>query len=336
MLSEMDKQILHNTIKNIAVEIALCLRTTSRVTEQWLHSCCNIFHEVYLNNGQVVLAFLVKVEVNSPIVCSLQIVQNMINNHVEAAEIDLELNIKFECELPSADQIEIAQHGSEHKSVIIRIDGEILEVYIKGLYKKRINLVYPLSQSEKRVGKSQRSHKDYKILIDDHSKKRLINLMGEYWADREKRLLIPGITEAYFQKSLYDWLDRCLSDAFPKMETPTRAGDRTDIDIYVYREGIHYVIEIKWLGKNQNNKEYKLDRVVEGLGQIATYFERDFSLTEVYLVCYDGRSEEEHITNSKIDKNLVPPKGDYKLIFLESESASRKGEKYANRSKLES
>lgn len=332
----MDKQILHNTIKNIAVEIALSIGSTNYIVEQWLQAFCEILHKVYMNNGQVMLAFIVKSNINSSIICSEQSVQKLIDAPRETAEIDLALNVNFISDLPSADQIDIAEYGNKHESIIIRLDGEILEIYIKGLYRKRIDLVHPLSQSEKRVGKYQRSHKDYKILIDDHGKKRLINLMKEYWVDRVNRVLIPEITEAYFQKSLFDWLEQYLSDALPKMETPTRVGDRTDIDIFVYREGIHYVIEIKWLGINQNKKEYKIDRVVKGLGQIATYLERDSSLAEVYLVCYDGRSEEEHITNSKIDKSLVPSKGDYTLIFLESESASRKGEKYADRSKLES
>ena len=57
--------------------------------------------------------------------------------------------------------------------------------------------------------------------------------------------------------------------------------------------------------------------------------ERDESLNEACLVCYDGRAEVEHKNNSSFDMGLLPLKGKHKIIFLESKSASRKGEDYA-------
>lgn len=140
---------------------------------------------------------------------------------------------------------------------------------------------------------------------------------------------MPGKTEEFFQMELFDWLGRNLSDGYPKIETRTNAGDRTDIDIYSYQTGQHYIIEVKWLGENRSGTKYGYDRIIEGIGQIRTYLERDESLNEACLVCYDGRVEAEHKNNSSFDMSLLPLKGKHKIIFLESQSASRKGEDYA-------
>jgi len=128
---------------------------------------------------------------------------------------------------------------------------------------------------------------------------------------------------------LFDWLLKNISDAVPKVETKTNSGDRTDIDLYSHQSGQHYIIEVKWLGKNKNNTSYDFKRIVEGVGQIRTYLDRDKTLNEACLVCYDGRTEKEHEEKSTVDEKLIPAKGVYRIIFLESMSASRKGEKYA-------
>lgn len=160
--------------------------------------------------------------------------------------------------------------------------------------------------------------------------------MDTYWSDKHNRILKPGRTEEIFQLSLFEWLQLYVFGGQPKIETKTNAGDRTDIDIYAYNEGIHYIIEVKWLGKNQSGTTHGLERIIEGVGQIKTYLDRDAGVNEACLVCYDGRVESEHLESSQVDERLIPFKGCFKVMFLESESASRKGEKYANRSKLES
>ena len=334
MLSDIDKQILQDIIKNPSTGIANALSIATHFVEKWFYDCCEIFHQVYLENGQAVVAFVVDSQLTSLVKFSSDFVKNMINSDRETAVIDLHLAVNYVTELSSADRLVVSNYGEQNKKVILRLDGEILEVWINGFLRHMVNVMHPISQKEKRVNKYARSYKDYKLLVDDHSAMRLINLMDEYWHDRGKRILRKGDTEKYFQKSLFDWLDSCLSDARPKIETRTNAGDRTDIDIYAHFEGAHYVIEIKWLGKNGSGTEYKQDKIIAGIGQIITYLERDSNLNEVYLVFYDGRPEEEHIKASDFDKALIPPKGECKIIFLESETASTKGKKYANRSQL--
>jgi hypothetical protein len=194
--------------------------------------------------------------------------------------------------------------------------------------------MHPESKNEIRIGMDARSCRDYVLSIDDHSKKELIFKMDKYWANKQNRILKRGETEKIFQMELFDWLLRHLYDGRPIIEMKTNVGDRTDIDIQGYECGQHYIIEVKWLGENESGTTHGNERIIQGIGQICTYLERDISLNQACLVCYDGRTEERNNRESSVDQNIVPVKGIYKIIFLESESASKKGEVYANRSQL--
>lgn len=330
MLNELDNMLLNGAVKNVVTEIAINTRHTMFDMEKWLKEFCDKLYFISESMGYFVMAFVLQLEENG----ILELTENNINNFIISGEEVCIINsnhlLAISNELKSADQIEVGKYSSEKDVLIFRLNGEVIEVYIKGLYKCRINVLHPGSQGEIRSSLYSRRCQDYVLAIEDHGKKGLILQMDKYWVDRQRRILMPGKTEEFFQKELFDWLKKNLSDGYPKIETKTNSGDRTDIDIYSYHSGNHYIIEVKWLGENENGTKYDFNRILEGVGQIKTYLERDGSLSEACLVCYDGRTEEEHKNFSAFDMNLMPTKGIHRIIFLESKSASRKGEDYAS------
>ncbi len=329
MLSSIDNILLNNAVKNVSVEIAANIGQTQLIMEKWLKVFCDKLHDIYVDMGHTVVAFVLDFSCDGSFELNSVSLQTLSRNGIEACSINENHFLGISDDLNSADQIDIGNSGSEKGLIIFRFNGEVAEIYIKGLLKYRINVMHPGSKEEIRISAHSRRCKDYILAIEDHGKKGLIFKMDKFWADRQRRILMPGKTEEFFQMELFDWLGRNLSDGFPKIETKTNAGDRTDIDIYSYQTGQHYIIEVKWLGESKSGTKYGYDRIIEGIGQIRTYLERDESLNEACLVCYDGRGEVEHKNNSSFDMSLLPLKGKHKIIFLESKSASRKGEDYA-------
>lgn len=329
MLNSLDNILLNNAVKNVSVEIAANIGQTPLIIEKWLEVFCNKLHDIYIDMGHKVFAFVLKFSCDGSFELNSVNLQTLSTSGIEACSINENHSLSVSDDLDSADRIDITRSGSERGLIIFRLDGEVVEIYIKGLFKYRINVIHPGSKEEIRISARSRRCKDYILAIEDHGKKGLIFQMDKFWADKQRRILMPGKTEEFFQMELFDWLERNLSDGYPKIETKTNAGDRTDIDIYCYQTGQHYIIEVKWLGKNESGTEYGHDRIIAGIGQIRTYLERDESLDEACLVCYDGRTEAEHKNNSSFDMGLLPLKGKHKIIFLESKSASRKGEDYA-------
>lgn len=329
MLSDLDNTLLNNAVKNVSVEIAANIGQTTLVMEKWLEIFCNKLHDIYVDMGYVVAAFVLEFSSDGVYELISDNFHTLNSNGIEVCSINKEHRIDVSDKLMSADQIHVATDGSEKNLIIFRLNGEVVEIYIMGILKHRINVMHPGSKEEIRISAHSRRCRDYILAIEDHGRKGLVFKMDKYWADRQRRILMPGKTEEFFQLELFDWLERNLSDGYPRIETKTMAGDRTDIDIFSYQSGQHYIIEIKWLGENESGTSYGHDRIIEGIGQIRTYLERDESLNEACLVCYDGRTEDEHKNNSSFDIDLLPFKGKHKIIFLESKTASRKGEDYA-------
>lgn len=330
MMPLIDKEILRNVVKNASTDIALSLSSTLVDIEPWFSNFCNIVSEFYKSYGHVVFAFEISPKADAAIPFTVDVLNDMRENGRECAVINLDNNISILSNMQNADILTVSGYGFASKIPIVRVDGELVEIFIEGRLVNRVNVTLPASNKEKRIGKYSRSHREYKLLIDDHSTKQLINCMDKYWESRKDRILKSGKTELIFQSLLHSWFFEHLYDAKAVIEVKTNAGDRTDIDIYAYESGYHYIIEIKWLGKNAKGTEYKIDRVYQGLKQISTYIEREANVHEAYLVCYDGRQLDECSNESCINESAVPAKGGYKLIFLESQTASEKGTDYGN------
>jgi hypothetical protein len=178
--------------------------------------------------------------------------------------------------------------------------------------------------------------KDFGLLLKDHY---AIDVKSEstvdYWKDKLNRILLcgPHGTEWIFQKALYSWLNKFVIDKLRIYAEPCGLGQDKH-DITVVTEKGTYVIEVKWLGKNEKNNSYGQDRINEGLVQLKEYLTNDESLCRGFLVAYDGRLLNDHNSKSSHDEKFRHPNCERpNIIFLESESPSKKAVRIVKESK---
>lgn len=180
------------------------------------------------------------------------------------------------------------------------------------------------------VAKFERRFVHFDDLIVDHYKNWLHNEKNlKYWHDKSKRLLLGGKTEDLFHGSLFVWLDENITDKVTIFSNPTGVGqEKTDIHVTTVDHSQH-VIEVKWLGKNKSNTEYKEDSIGAGLEQVKIYLNTG-DYTDGRIVFYDGRQKD----ISDRERNY-PPECRHPeclepyFIFLESESPSKKAKRVA-------
>jgi len=155
------------------------------------------------------------------------------------------------------------------------------------------------------ISRFHRPIEQFKALVNDHLDEVLNRDEVPIWNDKGKRILssVPEKTELIFHRSLFVWLRRYVSPKLKVYAEPLGLGqDKTDI-IVVTNSG-SVVIEVKWLGVNQNSDEYKQPRIDEGLAQVKIYLNNDDDLTCGHLVCYDGRSKHAHDNESTWNDSL--------------------------------
>lgn len=191
--------------------------------------------------------------------------------------------------------------------------------------------------SERRLGTSsldppvpsgwERPMSEFDQILADHVEHHIKDERGvRYWSDKRNRVLLstPDGTERIFHLSLFWWLKHFVSDGLRVFaETRGLGQDATDITI-VTMSG-DFVVEVKWLGRNDANTGYQHPpRVDEGLQQVRIYLENDPNLVRGFLVVYDGRPAVEHRGQSvwnpvaRHERCCEP-----KLVFLESETPSQ-------------
>jgi hypothetical protein len=154
----------------------------------------------------------------------------------------------------------------------------------------------------------------------------------KYWFHKPRRVLlaIPEKTEKIFQRALFCWLDRYVSNKV-RVIAETRGFGQDPADVLVITVRGDHLVEIKWLGTNQNGHHYGQERINEGLRQVADYIERDDRIAQAHLVVYDARDGDSHRTQSGFDPACRHAQcSDPKVIFLESEAPSQR----AKRTKL--
>jgi hypothetical protein len=164
----------------------------------------------------------------------------------------------------------------------------------------------------------------YHIIIRDEQGLR-------YWHDKNARILLCGKngTEEIFHRSLFWWLNNYVSDKLKVYAQPKGVG-QDETDIIVVTVGGSYLIEIKWLGKNQKGTIYDQDQINVGLAQVYIYLDNDPKCICGNLVVYDGRPEDEHNTKSAHNDTLRHARcATPNIVFLESEPPSKKALKIA-------
>lgn len=163
--------------------------------------------------------------------------------------------------------------------------------------------------------------------IVDHFEAHVHKQKGfKYWHDVSNRVLValPESTERIFQRALFVWLDTHIIDKIRIYAEPRGLGqDATDVTV-VTVTGDH-IVEVKWLGKNAANTEYKQDRINEGLRQVAIYLNNDPRAIRGYALLYDARCREDHEKESAFNPADRHPNCEEPMIlFLESETPSQK------------
>lgn len=147
-----------------------------------------------------------------------------------------------------------------------------------------------------------------------------------YWKDKSNRILLAGAdgTEKIFHGSLFWWLNNFVEDKVVVFgQTYGFGQDSTDISIVTASLGT-YLVEVKWLGKNENGTEYKESQINAGLVQVKTYLKKNTDIVEGYLVVYDGRSDKLHKTECRwLKKNCHKRCRDPYIFFLESLTPSQ-------------
>jgi hypothetical protein len=163
---------------------------------------------------------------------------------------------------------------------------------------------------------------EFPKVLQVHMRERVAQEKGfTYWKDRARRILraLPEKTEAIFHRDLLWWIRNYTAGVIRTYSEPEGFGqDKTDI-VAVTLAGGH-VVEVKWLGVNENTTSYDRTRIDEGLVQVKQYLDRDADLVEGYLVVYDGRAANEHKNDSKFNRQHKHPLcREPQILYLENE-----------------
>jgi len=185
---------------------------------------------------------------------------------------------------------------------------------------------------EKRIGvltKKCLSAREYRKLVENQYEEEVNGQRGfKYWKNKPKRLLFDS-PEIVFHKPLWSYLNNYVLDGKVDSEVElSGTSDRTDIRILTFETRELYIIEIKCLGRsNENQPEKSNDWANQGILQLKEYLEEEKESTQGVLVVYDGRKENKKIDwipkeewHEKTDKNPM-------RFYLISEGASVRAEK---------
>lgn len=170
-----------------------------------------------------------------------------------------------------------------------------------------------------------RPTKQLRELIFDHAGQEIARETGvKYWADKDNRILlaVPESTEKIFQRSLILWLRHYVLDKI-RIYSETRGFGQDATDITVMTGHGDYVIEVKWMGKNEHGTTYDANRIAEGVEQIKIYLNNDGRLVAGAVVLYDGRPLD--CCTQQFDSSLLHPLCQSPhIVWLESQTPSQK------------
>jgi hypothetical protein len=212
------------------------------------------------------------------------------------------------------ERVEIVVHGTY---VYVVAHGQVVKEYDAILSEKHpplgIAFYKPISQ--------------FDGLLHDHYEQDVAKEKSfRYWEDAGKRVLLatPENTEKIFQRGLYNWLSRYVTDSI-RIVAETRSFGQDPADVLVITPQGDHIIEVKWLGINGKKTSYGEPRINEGLRQVCLYITNDPKIIQGHLVLYDGRFGEDHEQHSGHDPTCKHAFcSDPKILFLESESPSQK------------
>jgi hypothetical protein len=258
---------------------------------------------------------------NPPIDCSTVLANVNKEKGVFYVDEELRLTKCISCVVRNKDCQDITEKESK---LGILVSGTYAWLYLNG------RLIEEMDVLQQRNGppvlsRFARPVSELEHLLTDHMQHCIAREQRvKYWHNRAQRTLLSGPdgTEEIFRQSLFGWLSDNVSDKLRVYADPTGVGqDKTDVMI-VTINGTH-MVEVKWLGKNENGTSYGEKRIDEGLVQVSLYLNNDEALIGGYLVIYDGRSHEDHNAKSSWNTSLKHKRCTFpRILFLETEPPS--------------
>ena len=330
---------LQNTLDGTAAKAAGILDIEIERVEQLLTNVAEFAKENAgpLTNYTYMFLFDGSTSSNSRI--SLQDIIGSINKGNSLFHVDEELRL-IKTVKGDASFSQCSKRTKEEHALGLRLEaGTYFCTLLCGMVESEDDFKQPGTAAPK-ASRWFRPMKDFDQILDDHKKACVDREQGfTYWHDKRNRILLVDpksrSTENLFHHSLFWWLNKFVVDKLDSYAEPYGFG-QGKIDIVVVTAYGSHVLELKWLGKNQNGTIYSEKDIDSGLIQISMYLNDNDAHICGYLVIYDGRSREKHETcceyNEKSLHNRCKPPI---LLFLESESPSQGAKRIARAQKKE-
>lgn len=225
-----------------------------------------------------------------PIVSS-QIVLDEIKNDNNLIKVNGTLQVLESGRIENLSNLEVSRYSKKNDCILIQIhNGLDISIYSKGMLTDQKNVRNPLAKPPVN-NRFNRTADDYKISLIDFYKEKVRTNLTKHWFKESQRILRGGQTEEIFQIALVQWFSEHLSMVKVYAKPKKLSADETDIEI-VKHGGNNYLLELKWLGKNENS-DYPLSKITGAMHQVENYLESDQVVLEATLVVYDGRGIEE-------------------------------------------
>ena len=261
-----------------------------------------------------------------------------LRKHLRDGNHFLSMNSNFRLVGQSSDSILLSaasERTETRRSFEIVVYGTYLHYVLAGriIDEGQVRVVSP---SARPSSQWRRPFADIQELLRDHVENFIAREQGTvYWADKSARILLTGRdgTESIFQLALFWWLRNYVSDSVDVYAEPTKHGqDKTDV-VVVTVDG-KFMIEVKWLGKNESHTVYAEGRIQEGLEQVAIYLTNDTKIVWAHLVIYDARVLAQHQANRSYAATCKHSRcSEPNLIFLESDTPTQAVKKQRQRKK---
>lgn len=325
-------RVLKQVLGSSAVKLAGALRLSLADAEKFLQNVNEfVKNSPSLDKQKYVLALSPSNVGNEKLTSS--IVQGQINGKTPIISVDLELNLIGSSTGEARNTSCSKRTLPPSNSFEVLISGSYIWYFLAGATIEEVDTKEP-GRDLPPVASWFRKFSELDKIIDDYTKERLNREQLRYWKDAKLRILLnePDSTEELFHRDFLWWLKHWVLDAPNIWADPTGLGqDKTDINVGTV-EGPK-IIELKWLGTNGHTTYYQ-SRIDEGLQQVKLYLDRDANIIEGHLLVYDGRKEEDHKTKSDHNDSGRHPRCSLpKILFLESESPSKKAPKLASAAK---
>ncbi len=314
-----------NAAADEAVSISIALDFEESKVRRFLHNI-----EKFAESNRISLSdtpYLVALSIDDSSSESILESEQILNSAAEGKStflVDENLKIiQIKNDAPNVDTC--AQLSENWKLPVIMVTKEMC---LLGLQGKIIGAGIGKDRPALLVEKFSKPFAQFDHILEDHYRSWLHNERNlKYWKDRDNRILVAGKTEEIFQGSLFVWLDDFVADKVFAFCEPSGFGqDKTDIHVTTV-DNRNHVIEIKWLGKNASQTEYKEPRIAEGLEQVRIYLSSG-KFSDGRAVFYDARPKE--ISDKERDYSGIVMHQDCKkpcFVFLESEMPSVKARK---------